>query len=105
MNVFPDKFGSFEESVTEKKSIKMAGKGTTQFMNEKLAEETPMFSKVNNYKDAFHNTWHVGQNSAEDTRYGIGFVLIQPKLTATFKINCVRCEFWIVGRPFSSLCL
>ena len=24
----------------------MAGKGTTQFMNEKLAEETPMFSKV-----------------------------------------------------------
>jgi hypothetical protein len=48
VNVFPDKFGSFEESVTEKKSIKMAGKGTTQFMNEKLAEETPMFSKVNN---------------------------------------------------------
>jgi hypothetical protein len=27
--------------------LNMAGKGTTQFMNEKLAEETPMFSKVN----------------------------------------------------------
>ena len=27
----------------------MAGKGTTQFMNEKLAEETPMFSKVSTW--------------------------------------------------------
>ncbi len=50
----------------------MAGKGTTQFMNEKLAEETPMFSKVNNYTDAFYNTWHVGQSdSAEGTVYWI----------------------------------
>jgi hypothetical protein len=68
----------------------MAGKGTTQFMNEKLAEETPMFSKVNKYKDAFHNTWHVGQNSAEGTRYGIGFVLIQTRDPLLVLVNNIK---------------